>query len=138
MPGVFSDQGIRVLHQNTLFAAHAASALRTAPFKADVTPVFATVYADLDIDNDYDDDTVYTDWTWTLPAPGDDKASLIRQFNFESGDEGVIFYGAVVYAVIDAVNTLIYAERFAVPFEVPAGGAPLLFQYNLHLAGGCP
>lgn len=138
MPGVFVDQFLQLEHQNTLFAGHTSTARYLVPFRADVTPAAATVYADLDVDTDYQAEWDYEDWAWTLPEAGQSKATLTHQFNFDSADEGVTYYGAALYAVIDAVPILMYAERFAVPFVVPAGGGQFVWQFNLFLQGACP
>jgi len=138
MPGVFADETASLRHQNVMFAAEAVAAFRTSTFKADVTPAFGTVYGDLDVDNDYDEDTVYTDWNFTQPAPGDNLAKLTRQYNFVSGDVGETYYGAVIYIVIGGQEYLYYSERFTTPFVVPSGGGAFIWQFNLHLVGGCP
>lgn len=138
MPGTFVDEWLQIEHQNTLYAGHTASETVLLPFKADITPTPATVYADLDADASYEQAWVYTDWGWSLPAEGVSKASLAHQFNFLSGDEGETYYGAALVATISGSPVLMYAERFTVPFLVPAGGASLVWQFNLYLRGACP
>lgn len=138
MPGVFVDEFLPTEHRNTLFAGLTATALKSAPYLNDVTPDAATVFADLGVDEDYAEDWTDSDFTFTLPAPGQSKATYTRSFDFVSGDEGNEYFGVCLYAVVSGSPVLMYAERLAAAYTVPPGGGSFLFQFNLFLQGACP
>lgn len=134
MTGAFADEGLVdlfkwLLAQTDPIAARYAD-LIVGPFTVGPTNTYAALTwlgIPVEIGN--------TDWTVALnSATHQAVATYSPHFDLDASQAGKVIYGVGYFGT--PPNRLLYADGLPVPFQIPSGGSPFDWTFNL-LFGGC-